>query len=204
MRDEGVTEHQASDDRLLALLSEASGIIDRICGWFFESRQLRYLLDGRGTPSIEPPAPPIRIGLIKIDGATFAIDDSNLFVIGAPVSNGFDAPRLTLRGAIFSRGEGNVVVDGLWGYTEDNGTPEGQTPLAIRRACMLLVLRWLPQLGDQDASNDARLRWRIIEEKTRDQSYKLDRPGSDFSLTGDPEIDALLLPYRRPPGLGAA
>ena len=95
------------------------------------------------------------------------------------------------------------VVEGLFGYTEPDGTAEGRTPAAIRRACILLVLRWLHPLAD-DGGFDARNRWRIIEERTRDQSYKLDRPGSGGGPTGDPELDAILLRYRRPAPMGAA
>jgi hypothetical protein len=69
---------------------------------------------------------------------------------------------------------------------------------------MLLALRWMPPVSDLDSSQDAQFRWRIIEERTRDQSYKLDKPGTHTVLTGDPYIDALLLDYRRPPGMGAA
>lgn len=62
-----------------------------------------------------------------------------------------------------------MVAEGLWGFTEDNGTLVGRTPLAIRRAAMLLVLRWMAPLAD-DSSFEARSGWRIIEERTRDQS----------------------------------
>ena len=64
-----------------------------------------------------------------------------------------------------------------------------------------MVMRLLPPLADTDVTEDARNRWRIIEERTRDQSYKLDRaaPGP---LTGDPDIDRILLRYRRPMAMG--
>jgi hypothetical protein len=69
---------------------------------------------------------------------------------------------------------------------------------------MLLVLRSLPLLADGAARSDARDRWRLIEERTRDQSYKLHPLDASTQPTGDPEIDAILLRYRRPLGLGAA
>ena len=96
-----------------------------------------------------------------------------------------------------------VELDGLFGYTEPDGTAEGRTPPPIRRACILLVLRGLHPLAD-DGGFDARNRWRIIEERTRDQSYKLDRPSRSGGPTGDPELDAILLRYRRAAPLGAA
>lgn len=205
LRDEGVTAAQATDDRLTALIDEASGFIDRVTCWFFEPRALVYRLDGRGAPSIEPPAPPIRVDRLAVDETELSTDSEELVVVGAPVQPCFDGPRLTLRqGRVFPRGQGNVEVEGLWGCTEPDGTTEGRVPLAIRRACILLVLRWLTPLADEDTAGDARNRWRIIEERTRDQSYKLDRVQQVGSITGDPEIDDILARYRRPPGLGAA
>jgi len=201
LRAEGVTEAQASDERIAALIDEASRFIDRVTGWFFTPRLRTYRLDGRGTPSIEPPAPPIRIDALSISGSLVSPD--RLIVVGAPVQPGFDGPRLTLRHGRFPKGRGNVEVQGLWGYTEDDGTAHGRTPLAIRRACMMLVLRSLAPLADGDASSEARSRWRIIEERTRDQSYKLDRDERLADLTGDPDVDAILARYRKPAGMGA-
>ncbi|MCK9521469.1 MAG: hypothetical protein M0R76_00290 [Proteobacteria bacterium] len=134
-----------------------------------------------------------------------SIAPDDLVVVGSPVAAGFDAPRLSLtRGRVFPKGTANVTAEGLWGYTEPDGTSEGCTPLEIRRACMLLALRSLPLLADDDSSGEARSRWRIIEERTRDQSYKLDPDSREAPLSGDPEVDAILARYRRPPGLGAA
>ena len=96
------------------------------------------------------------------------------------------------------------VGEGIWGFTEDDGTPHGRTPPAIRRACILMLLRMLPLMGSDDAT-DVKNAWRIIEERTRDQSYKLDpAAASTATLTGDPEVDALLEPYVRPSPIGAA
>ena len=117
---------------------------------------------------------------------------------------GFSAPRMTLKTGVFFVGAANVVGEGIWGFTEDDGTDHGRTPLAIRRACMMLVMRMLPLMGNTEDAADAKNAWRIIEEKTRDQSYTLDRPGDPGPLTGDPEIDRILLRFCRPAGLGAA
>ena len=204
-RAEGVTEAQASDARLVALLEEATLLIDRVTGWFFEPRDLTLRLDGRGTPTIEPPAPPIHLDRLELEGSELSLEWDDLVVVGAPVPPRFEGPRLTLRhGRRFSRGEGNVVVEGRFGYTEPDGTSEGRTPPAIRRACLLLVLRNLTQLTD-DGAVEARSAWRIIEERTRDQAVKFGpAQQSVATLTGDPDIDALLAPYCRPMGLGAA
>jgi hypothetical protein len=206
LRAEGVTAAEASDARLELLLDEASRLIDRVTGWFFEPRLLTLHLSGRGAPSIELPVPPLRVDRLVLGGAELSLDPSELLIVGAPVQPGFDFPRFTRRhGRVFPRGHGNVVAEGLWGFTEYDGTPTGRTPPAIRRATMLLVLRSMAPLSD-DASFEARSRWRIIEERTRDQSYRLDpsKASASASLTGDPEVDALLALYVRPTPIGAA
>ncbi len=204
LRHEGVTQAMASDERLAGLIDEASRAIDRITGWFFEPREMTLRLDGRGAPTIEPPVPPIALYLLTEDGEEVSLSPDNLIVIGSPVQAGFYSPRLTrCNGSIFPMGKGNVLATGHWGYTEEDGSPLGRTPLGIRRACMMLVMRHLPLLGDEDGISEVRNRWRILEEKTRDQSYKLDRLNAYSDTTGDPEVDRVLLQYRRPSGLGA-
>lgn len=203
LRDEGVSVAQASDTRLLALIDEAGRAIDAFTGWFFAPRSLTLRLDGRGTPSIEPPVPPIELTQLMVGGRGVSIASEDLVVVGAPVQPGLDGPRLTRTRGVFPRATGNVEATGTWGYTEDDGTPQGRTPAEIRRVCMLLVLRGLSPLGRDDG--EARNRWRIIEERTRDQSYKLDRvSGVGNVFTGDPDIDGIIARYRRPAGLGAA
>jgi hypothetical protein len=220
LRDEGVTPAMASDSRLARLVDEASAAIDRVTGWFFEPRDRTLRLSGRGTSTLELPIPPIAIARLELayeadatpawPAAAWAavsrpFDASTMVVVGAPLGPTFDGARITLRhGLRFPRGRGNVVVEGVWGYTEEDGTPQGRTPLAIRRACMLLVLRNVAPLAD-DAAFEARARWRIVEERTRDQSYRLDPSRTRVPvLTGDPDVDLLLAPYVRPSFFGAA
>jgi hypothetical protein len=221
LRGEDVSLAQATDARVLTLIDEASRSIDRATGWFFEPRLLTVHLEGRGTPTIELRYPPIRLDKLSIGSLVLSLDPRDLVVVGAPVEPGFDGPRVSLRhGRVFPRRDGTlprsgiyasasligiddtITAEGLWGYTEPDGTPTGRTPLEIRRACILLVLRGLAPLGD-DGAWDARNRWRLVEERTRDQSYKL-APNDAFGvLTGDPEADRILWRFRRPAGLGA-
>ena len=204
LRAEGVTATMASDARLLALLVEACALLDRMTGWFFEPRAKTFQLDGRGTPTLELPVPPLQLDEVRIQGATISMHPDDLVIVGGPIEPGFDAPRLTLRRAVFPHGVSNVEASGVWGYTESDGTPLGRTPLVIRRAAMLLVLRQLPKLTDADSAT-ARSAWRLLEERTRDQSYRLAaRRDAGVVLTGDPEVDELIARLRRPPGLGAA
>ena len=81
-------------------------------------------------------------------------------------------------------------------------SPTGCTPRSIKRACALLVLQWLHPLGS-DVSMDQRNRWRVIAERTRDQSVSFERAGKSEPLFGDWEIDSILRRYRKPMGMGS-
>ncbi len=47
-------------------------------------------------------------------------------------------------------------------------------------------------------------RYRIVQEQTREQSYTLDKLAHPGALTGDPDIDDILVQFMRPADLGAA
>lgn len=200
LRAEGVTAAQGDDARLARLSDEASALIDRLAGWFFAPRERTFRMSGRGTATVEPPVPPIRLDRLTVGGVE--LPTAEVILVGAPAEPGFDAPLLALRGGVFPRGVANLEASGLWGYTEPDGTPFGSTPPAIRRATMLLVRQWLAPLASTDA-DDARLRARLIEERTRDQAYRLAPMSTDAALVGDPDLADLLAPYCRPMGLGA-
>jgi hypothetical protein len=203
LRLEGFSAEEMPDDRAQQVLADASAIIDSVTGQFFEPRPLTLVLEGRGARSLWLPFPVIRVDELVVDGEPCPGDLRDLVVLGAPVVPGTDGPRITrLRGEFRLRAP--VAVTGLWGYTEPNGTAFGRTPLAIRRACLLLVTKLAPPLAD-DASLEARQRAQVIEERTRDQSFKLANPSERVPfLIGDVEIDALLWPYVRRPAMGAA
>jgi hypothetical protein len=211
MRAEGVTQDVASDARLELALDEATRTIDRLTGWFFEPRHETVRLSGRNTPTIELPFPPLELEHVRVGGGFWMpaydipLTPDLIWVVGAPIRADFDGARITLRfGYAFPLGQGNIEVIGTFGYTEPDGTPRGRTPLPIRRAAMILALRTLPAVSDVETREDIRRRPRIVEERTRDQAYRLSPAPLTTQLTGEPEVDDILLRYRRPLGLGAA
>ena len=204
LRAEGLLPDGASTERAARALAQATSLIDSTCGQFFEPRALSIAVVGRGAPTIWLPVPILRLDQLLIGGVDPRLRPELLEVVGAPVMLGADGPRITQLGGVFLRGV-SVRIDGLWGYTEPDASPYGHTPYSIWRACLLLAARvFLPLVGDVD--NDARIRARIISERTRDQEYTLADPASAGipTLTGDPEVDALLAPYLRKPVFGAA
>lgn len=202
VRAEGVSSEAASDARLASLLAEATSLVDCATGWFFEPRYSELQLHGSGKPELETPCPPIELQELVVDGERWA--PSQIITIGSPVQPGFFAPKLVAASGRFPKGRHNVRAKGIWGYTvPSEGCVHGITPPEIKRVAMLCTLRLLAPLA-ADESKDARHQWRLVEERTRDQSYRLEVRDSPGPFTGDPEIDRVLLRYRRPAGLEAA
>jgi len=104
---------------------------------------------------------------------------------------------------IFPFGVQNVEVVGVFGYTEADGSPWGKVPDLIRHATKLIAVRELPTLGESACRSATRDGWRIVEEKTRDQSVKYANPRKFGQWIGDADIDSILSMFLRPPMLGS-
>ncbi len=104
---------------------------------------------------------------------------------------------------VWPRGNKNAQFIGLFGYTEWDGSFVGCTPTMLREAVKLLVFRNLVATCTDDREAVKRSH-RIIQENTRDQGFQYSQPWLKGYLTGDAEIDNLLLAFMRPPGMGAA
>lgn len=112
---------------------------------------------------------------------------------------------------IFPRGNQNVVLRGVFGYTDPDGSPMGRTPALIQLAAMLLVRRELSAIAS--SSRSVLPASRVTNERTRDQGVGFVSPTSVGSgragsvllgaFTGDPEVDSILASFLRPPILGA-
>jgi hypothetical protein len=204
LRDEGFTREAVSDTRLVRAIALASRTIERITGRYFEPRRQRIELDGRGSSELLLDEPIIAIEKIEIGGGgpvSGATAYNRHITQGLMLPDDRQNPRIHLG---FPCGARNVRVTGLFGYTEPDGSPTGTTPLLIREACKRLVVREIPPLADTGRREDVRQRHRILQERTREQSYTLDRLAHPGALTGDPDIDDILVQFMRPADLGAA
>ncbi len=99
-----------------------------------------------------------------------------------------------------------VEVAGKFGWTDYSASvADGVTPPRIKRAAKLMVIARLPKMTDYGAREDGQ-RWRLTSERTRDQGYtrKVGGPlGEIGPITGDPEIDSILVDYMPGPAMGA-
>jgi len=127
---------------------------------------------------------------------------------------------------IWPIGDQNIQIEGIFGWTSlahDDTVGEtiagsqipqsqGSTPAKIKRACMLLVRRYFPQLGDfQSVVSTTKSLADLTEMKVRDQSVKWNvSSGSSGGLgmlggsTGDAEVDRMLLGFRQTAAMGWA
>jgi len=129
--------------------------------------------------------------------------------------------RIYADSALFGAGRKNVTLKGIFGFTElgagdfaaetavNSQVPisYGQTPAEIKRAALLLTLTYMLPAGEQQ---QAVLNNRITQIKTRDQSISFadmaSGGGTDasFGLTGNLEVDNILMRYGGPLRMGSA
>lgn len=205
MRDEGVPSSVA-DEFLTKRIALASRFVEMATGRFFAPRALVFRLDGDNGRYIDFSQPIISLTEVSDRGET--LYDEDLFIIYNRHLQGFltpddrDMPRLELSSGRFYSGRQNVWVSGVFGYTDPDGTPEGKTPDLIKHVTALLVVRELTKIGNAGARFDALNAHRLTMERTRDQQYQLEPRAAQAQgvyFTGDPEIDRVLVQYRRPP-----
>lgn len=235
LRDAGVTVAQASDAQLQQKISLASKWIDKLTGRFFEPRTKTIRVDGTGARGLLLGDPIISISEIKLISddsiVTNPIDLNDVRIYNRHMTQGLfdpddrESPKIeflmfderhehlpvhvheVFHPHRWPKGTQNVEITGVFGYTDPDGTTNGQTPDLICEACTLMVIRFFLSTPAEGASDDANA-WRVTEYKTRDQTIKFADPAKLGSagvgaFTGDPQIDRILAMYARPPALGA-
>lgn len=229
LRDEGVPTSVADDARLVEIIGRASRMVDMYTGRYFEPRTRTITLDGRNAATMFLGPPIISITSVTVDDLVLGTDEyvvynrhlsdqllnpddrENPRVEMQQPREGTILYRQTAGHRVFPRGERNVVISGVFGYTDYDGSPNGSTPELICHVTKLIVMRELWRMFDEADSRDdaARRRW-ITKLKTRDQEIGYANPGAGFGrqgvgpFTGDPEIDNILLQFRRPILIGSS
>lgn len=107
----------------------------------------------------------------------------------------------------------NVCIEGIFGYTDNDGTLYGCTPAAITEVTILLTMKDLPGLwAATDGGTAMTTTGPVYQKKTFDQSitfaplqFAADGAGSAYGgvITGDPRVDRILAQYRCQPAFGA-
>ena len=230
IRAAGVPVSKASDEAVLLAIETSSRLIDAFTGRWFYPRTMSLIVDGRGNRTIRLGHPIIDVTRVVIDYFLDAPEDgteiplSQLEVYNRHVRLGMDSPddrnnpmvvvrvdsdtikRLGVAPLGLTRipkGKQNVLVEGVFGYTDYDGSATGCTPKLIRYACRMLVLEEL-LAGSPSGAN-----WSgsIKREKTREQEIEFADPAKlaiQGSFTGNNKVDQILAKYRRPMALGSA
>lgn len=188
---------KATEARALLALSIAGQFLETATHTFFEPRALTMGIDGKDGSLLHMEHAIVAIESVTIDGSL--LDATNLVVYNRPDDR--KNPKLARKSGSWRRGRQNIEVLGVFGCVGPDG---GIHPLA-RQATKLLAMRELDPIKS-DARSDTRNRHRILSEATREQSYTLASVtgGSGASgglppwITGDPEIDQLILALRGP------
>lgn len=227
-RREDICEEAASTLKLLRLIHEQSSEIERWTKRFFEPRFLKIKADGTGTDTLLLGPPIIALSRVLVRDQPIAVDFAsdqlrvyNRHIGGLLQPDDRVSPRVTIPnlrlpvelggrwGGVFTGSMSlrtsfpehplNVLVEGLFGYTDPDGTHLGKTPDPIRRATMLLVRRNLPSLADTEAQFEAEEGHRVKRIKTRDQEIEFnpEREAGVVNITGDAQVDRLLSRYIR-------
>ncbi len=234
IRAEGYAETAISNERAAVGISLATTTIDKICGHWFAPRYRVLRIDGNDGPLLPLDVPVIALMGLEIDGENVslsAIKVANSHLTGGDESDRhtpyieFDTSSVNDLGLMLSssgyffEGERNVLIRGLFGCTEQDTekfageTAEGsqipldfgRTPLEIKRASTILAIAYAYPHASGKAAKMSRAA-RVIEEKNRDHSYKL-QPVSEGAVssgaTGIDEVDTILERHMAPGYVGA-
>lgn len=234
VRAEGYTDPPFSDARISTLILLASKYVDKVTGRWFGARTFDetnpMVLDGRDSRSLHLSIPIIRLDKLEIENQGFINTDLteidlsmvrayNRHVAGMTQPDDRENPRIAfiqtripetvLTGLFpaprtFPLGRQNIHLQGVFGYTDPDGTSFGNVPELIRQVTCRLVTRDL--LLDSDACEKLNIKqkFRISSDKEGSTTVKLTELWLKGAFTGDPEIDNILMLYKRPPRIGIA
>jgi hypothetical protein len=227
-RDEEIGPELASDVRLLKLIRSQSEDVEQLTGRFFEPRFLDVYVDGTDGRILLLGPPIIALDgvaildepiMLEVGGREIVIYNRHLRGMVDPDDR--NAPRVEIPdvdsmidpygGAYgcsypyppvrlgFPRNSQNIHVQGLFGYTDPDGSTIGKTPSGIKRAVMLMVKRNLPKLACDNEVFDARMGGRATMLRTRDQSVTFASAGlGEGQYTSDLDLDRLISRFARP------
>lgn len=225
-------------------IDRATAVIDALCRQWFEPRYVQFSRDGNDHDQMWLDVPVCALHRIEQDAVIVDLTDVSVYnrhltrgqlhpddrnnpkiaySLDFPVGYRGRRSLLYADAALFGSGRMNVVLKGIFGFTElgpgdfaaetEEGSQVpvsyGRTPAEIVRAALLLTLTYmLPAASQQEAL----LNNRITRIKTRDQEISFSDMasgaggGSDatYGLTGNLEVDNILMRYAGPLRMGAA
>jgi len=215
------------------LINRTSRRVELITGRFFEPRFLDMRLSARSGRTITLGIPIIALESITVEVA--GVDLSNLFTsvpidntlyqvfnrhldgVTRPFDDR-DDPKIQFIDVfstndatlpkpsyVFPKGIQNAHILGVFGYTDPDGSPAGETPVLLAKAVAMLVAQAaVSPISSVGGGSGGGL---IKSAKTRDQSVTYFGPteggGANLTGTGNRELDDILIQLSAPAQLGA-
>lgn len=193
IRDEGVKEEEAEDPRVENLIETAEQYFENMTGQHFYEKETTMTLYGRDSKTIFLPVHIISCDKIEINEETINSDKYRIFNRYMPDDR--HNPKIVFD---FEVAEGDTVdIEGSFGFVEEDGS----TPKMVEYAIKKLVINEIPLMTDSEGQ-DEKKRGRIIREKSDKYEYELSDVMVRNDLTGDPDIDRVILQYQAPIGGG--
>ena len=228
--DTGLDPDEFSVAAVRAAIKRASELIDRATGRHFAPVHKTLIVDGRGGPKLRLREPIIAVEYVSPFDEYIELSDLSQYSSGYIVYNrhirlGMRAPddrnnpKIELGYASrpfgarnrFPDGSQDTRVKGVFGYTEPDGSPYGKTPDEIVYVAKLIALLYSTPAASDEAWFKKNT-WKVTGERTRDQEVRYNgvnpllakAAGVAGFITGDDEIDSILLAYRVSPGMTGA
>lgn len=212
--DEGIMTDEDDLNRYAKLIKSVSSQIRKITRRNFATEYKTLKLDAMSSSSIVALSESI-IGVEKVRFPEYFEtnqDETTFEVYARHLSQNLlqpddrDYPHLKFHGGLlgvvqerqpakFRAGPQGVEIVGLFGYTDPDGSCDGETPDDIRRVCIAMVNRESPVISDTDERESRMDRGFITHESTHSQSYTKDAQGVSKGVTGDRWIDNTLARY---------
>lgn len=225
VRDEGLTEADYPDAKVLTYIEVWQAFLDRACRQWFNSRILTLSVDGNESDTLFLGVPIIEIEYLKINGQTAELD-SNLYRVynGNRYPDDRRNPKICLIGPDayesvfvdpvvcgrlrFAKGRQNQEIKGTFGFVEEDGS----TPKLIKRALLKLVIEKLTNsLYGADDGSASPVLGTLLEEWTDGHKKKWSNPGGEIGsrragltgITNDQEVLDIIKLYRAPLGVAS-
>jgi len=197
VRAENISADPFTNEWVTDRINKACTLVDMLIGSFFEAREGHVItLNGRGHPLLWLPVPPVTetaITSVTVNGE--AIESTSYEVVMDESSSLRTTQLFRTLGNHWPKGIRNIVVAGTFGIVDVvPGDPVTfATPILIKELVARICIWGLPKIGDSDGLKDSR----IVEEKLKDYSYKLQAVGNSGYFK-DPKIDNLIALYQLP------
>ena len=198
LRTRGFSEDDFSDGDLLKLETRVWDTIMLFTNRVFENRRLTLRLDGTGTNELFIPESISTIASVTVDDTAW-VEGTDFVVYNRVVPDDRESPKLIALDTVFTEGSQNVVIVGVFGYTDPHSDAEYPPSPLIEVAMRMMPIFAEHLLEGAELEVEAAATKRgLYKESTDKWAYtRFPKAAIENSLLDDPFINAILLKYRK-------